>query len=104
MTEFTQKLLMLDSQIDEELKMSNKLAQEVMRKVDIRAKEMMDEAGELLNKQKENDLKILSKNLERKSLLAKEILEKRIQNLDKHFDISKLVQDLIVVAKEKVCP
>ena len=104
MTELTQKLLRLDSQTDNEVKKSNKLAQEMMVKADIRAKELMDEAGELLEKQKQNDLKILSENLEKKALLAIDVLEKRKREFDENFDITKLVERLITVAKEKVCP
>ena len=104
MTELTQKLLRLDSQTDEELEASKELAQEVMIKADIRAKEMMSEAQILFEKQKENDLEILSKNLEKKRFLAMEVLKKNMQDFDEHFDISELVERLILVAKEKVCP
>lgn len=103
MTELTQKLLVLDSQTNKELELSKELAQKVMIKADSHAKKMMSEAKEVFNKQKENDIEILSNNLEKKRLLSIEILKKNKQKFDEHFDIDELVKHLILVAKEKVC-
>jgi len=104
MTELTQNLLELDSTIKEELNMANKLAQEIVIASDVHAKSLMDEARELFDKEKENELEILSNKLEKKRLLAVEELKKNINKFDKDFDITKLVDRLILVAKEKVCP
>ena len=104
MRELTKKLLALDSQADEELKLSNKLAQEMMLKADTHAKEMISEAQKLFEKQKENDLKTLFQKVDQKRLHGEKVLKENMQDFDKHFDIDTLVKELILVAKEKVCP
>lgn len=104
MTEFTQKLLILDSLIDEELKLSNKLAQETIADVDTAMQKMMNEAQDILERRKKEDLERLTKNLQTIDQQGKEALKKNMQDFDECFDIDTLVKNLILVAKEKVCP
>ena len=103
MTKLTHKILKLDSHTYKELKTSNELAHEVMMEEDIRTRKMMDEAQHLFNELKEKKLDILSKNLDKKRIVSEKTLKKNMQYIDENFDISELVERLILVAKEKAC-
>ena len=78
MTELTQKLFILDSQTDQELKSSKELARKVMTKADLHAKNMMSEAQEFFNKKKENEIQILSNDLEKTRLFSIEKFKNNI--------------------------
>ena len=54
--------------------------------------------------QKEDEIEILLKKMEKNRRLAMEGFKKNRQKFDEHFDIDELVKHLILGGKEKVCP
>lgn len=104
MTELTQKLLLLDTQIDTELTKTHASAQKVMLDADILAKEMIDTVKQRMKKQKENDLNTLFKKVKKQKEIQEKALSKQMKDFDKEIKFEYLIENIISIAKKNLCP
>ena len=104
MIELTQKILSLDAEVATELKEADKASLHVIKQADLSAKHLTEKEQHLFETQKERDTHSLQDKLtlqRQKSLLT---LEQKMKAYERSFDVEAVVEQLLSMAKEKVCP
>ena len=103
MIDLTQKILSLDLEITLELNNANVLSIEAKREADQRTKERMKEAQQLFEKQKSTEVKQLEKSLREDRKKEIDNLQKKMEAFDKWIEIDALVDQLVLIAKDRIC-
>ena len=103
MTDLTQKILSLDTEVTLELNTVNAVSVEVKREADLHAYQLMEEAKQLFEKQKINDEKQLVKSVKEDREQATGDLQKKMEAFDENTEINTLVEHLIMVVKDRIC-
>ncbi len=103
MAELTQKIIDLDSQIDAALAEADIVAQDVMKKADIRARELIEEQQKLFETYNANEFSALAEELESERQQAIAVLQQKMKRFDEKFDINTVADQLLDLAKERVC-
>ena len=103
MTDMTQKILSLDLEAASVLKDANAASMEAKKEADIYADQQWEEVQKDFRKQKDREKKALLKMLEEERKSAREQLDKKKKTFDENVKIDVLVEDLIEVAKERIC-
>ncbi len=103
MTDLTQKILSLDTEVTLELNTVNAVSVEVKREADLHAYQLMEEAKKLFEKQKNSEEKQLVKSVKEDREQAAGDLQKKMEAFDENTEINKLVEHLIMVVKDRIC-
>jgi len=103
MIDLTQKILSLDLEAASELNSANAVSMEAKREADLRAEERMEEAQQLFEKQKDNEVQQLSKSVKEDQQRAIRNMQQKMEAFDKDIEIDKLVEHLVSVAKDRIC-
>lgn len=104
MTNFTQKILSLDLKAASELNHTNAVSIEAKREADLRAEQRMEEAQQLFEKQKNSEVQQLVKSIKEDHKRAISNMQQKMEAFDKDVEIDKLVEHLVSVAKDRICP
>ncbi len=103
MIDLTQKILSLDKEFALELTNANTVNMEAKREADLHAEHQMEKAYQLFEKQKNSEAIQLVKNIKENRELAIENLQKKMKTFDKEVEIDALVEDLLTMAKDRIC-
>jgi hypothetical protein len=103
MIDLTQKILSLDMEVALELTNANAVSIEAKREADLRAEQQMEEVYQLFEKQKNSEAIQLVKSVEEERERAIDNLQKKMKTFDKKVEIDALVEDLLIMAKDRIC-
>jgi uncharacterized FlaG/YvyC family protein len=103
MIDLTQKILSLDVEATLELNHANTVSMEAKREADLRAEQRMEEAKQLLEKQKNSEAEQLAKSVKEDHKRAIDNLQQKMEAFDKDVEIDALVEHLVSVAKGRIC-
>ena len=104
MTNLTQKMLSLDLKAASELNHANAVSIEAKREADFRAEQRMEESQQLFEKQKNSELQQLVKSIKEDHKSATINMQQKMEAFDKDVEIDTLVEHLVSVAKDRICP
>ena len=104
MTDLTEKTLLLDLKVTSAFKDAEAASKEAKQSADRYADQKMEEAKEAFEKEKKAQIQALEENFDEKMKSAKYKLDKKMKAFDTRVKIDIVVEALIKVAKERVCP
>lgn len=104
MTDLTEKILLLDLEVTSAFKDAKIASMEAKHSADRYAEEKMEEAKEAFEKEKKGETQALEKSFDEKMKSAKYRLDEKMKAFDTRVKIDIVVEDLIKVAKERICP
>ena len=103
MMDLTQKLLELDGESIKALHSAEVTGMKLKKEADLRSEQKMEEARQLFEKQKKDDLERLSKMLDGGREKAAEALHKKMAFFRENVNIDQLVEHLLKEAKDRIC-
>lgn len=103
MIDLTQKLLELDKESVKALHAAEAAGMRGKKEADLRFEQKMEEARQLFEKQKDDDLEQLSKMLDGEREKAAEALHKKMAFFRENVNIDQLVEHLVKEAKDRIC-
>ena len=103
MIDLTEKILSLDLEAESILKNMKLLSVEAKDSVNRNADQKTEESQQAFEKEKESKAKALEESFKEKKKSARSRLDKKMRAFDARVKIDSVVEDLINVAKEKIC-
>ena len=103
MTDLTQKILSLDLEVASALKDANAASIEAKKEADMHVDQQWEEVQKDFKEQKNREEKVLLKMREEERRSARDQLDQKKKTFDENVKIDALVEDLIEVAKERIC-
>ncbi len=104
MIELTQKILSLDAEVTTERKEADTAALHVIKKADLQAKHHIEKEQQLFETQKEHDRALLDEKLKLQRQESVVTLKQKMKAYESSFDVEAVAEQLLSMAKEKVCP
>jgi hypothetical protein len=99
----TQELLLLDSEAVLLLKHAESLSEERKKDVDIRSEALMHESKQHFTEQKKSESEQLTKMLKERRNRAMDTLQEKKEIFAKDVEIDRMVEHLLIVAKDRIC-
>jgi len=103
MIELTQPILSLDTESEKALKTADLAALEIMKKADAHAAQILAEEQHLFAKQKEQDMVALEEKLVVQRQEEMTALKQKMDTYNNSLDVEKLTEQLLSIAKDRVC-
>lgn len=103
MIDLTEKILTLDFKTVDILNNINILNMEAKHSADRDADQKVEESQQAFEEEKKSESKALKESIEEEKESARSRLDKKMRAFDARVKIDSVVEDLIKVAKEKIC-
>jgi hypothetical protein len=104
MQDLTEKILSLDLEAASALKDAKAASVDAKMSADKHADQKMENAQQLFEEAKKSEAKVLSDRLEEEKKRARVSLDQKIKDFDERVKVDAVVEYLVNVAKERVCP
>ncbi len=103
MAELTQKISILDSQIQTALQEADAAVQKVMKEADDHAAYLIEAQQQLFENHKADEAAALTKKLEDERAHVSAALQKKMKAFDEAIDFDSVIEELLILAKGRVC-
>ena len=103
MIDVTEKILTLDLEVESILSNINVVSMDAKHSADKKADQQIEVSQQAFEKEKKSKVKVLEASFEEEKKSARSRLDKKMRAFDERVKIDAVVEDLIKVAKEKIC-
>lgn len=104
MKDLTEKILSLDLKAASALKDAKAASIDAKMRSEKHADQKMAEAQQVFEEARKSESKVLSKKLDVEKKRARVILDQKIKDFDERIKVDAVVEYLVKVAKDQVCP
>ena len=104
MTDLTEKILSLDVQSASALQDAKAVSVAAKKNADKNRDHKMKEVQKLFGEEKKSEVKALSESFSKKEKRARSGLDKKMKTFDEGLDIDAVIDALVKVTKERICP